>query len=39
VILVVADTTLLRYLVEIDCQHVLPVLFARVLIPAALLGE
>jgi predicted nucleic acid-binding protein len=37
--LVVADTTPLRYLVEIDCQHVLCVLFARVLIPAAVLGE
>jgi predicted nucleic acid-binding protein len=38
-ILVVADTTPLRYLVEMDCQHVLPALFARVLIPAAVLGE
>jgi len=38
-ILVVADTTPLRYLVEINCQHVLPVLFARVLIPAAVLVE
>lgn len=38
-ILVVADTTPLRYLVEIDCQHILPALFERVLIPAAVLGE
>ena len=36
---VVADTSPLNYLVQIDCALVLPHLFGRVLIPAAVLTE
>jgi predicted nucleic acid-binding protein len=34
-LIVVADTTPLRYLVAIGCEHVLPSLYGRVLIPPA----
>ena len=37
--LVVADNSPLRYLRVLDCAHVLPVLFERILIPHAVLGE
>ena len=37
--LVVADISPLRYLVEIDCEHVLPALFTRVAMPQAVLRE
>jgi hypothetical protein len=33
--IVVADTTPLRYLVVIECDHLLPVLYGRVFIPPA----
>lgn len=38
-IVVVADTTPLRYLVEIGYEYVLPRLFERVWIPGAVAGE
>ena len=38
-ILVVADTTPLNYLILIDCEEVLTKLFTRVLIPPAVLRE
>jgi len=38
-ILVVADTTPLNYLILIDCEEVLAKLFTRVLIPPAVLRE
>ena len=38
-ILVVADTTPLRYLVEIGYEHLLPRLFTKVWIPSAVAGE
>jgi len=34
-IVVVADTSPLNYLVEIDCQDLLPALYEHVLVPAA----
>jgi predicted nucleic acid-binding protein len=37
--IVVADTTPLRYLVAIGCEHLLPALFGRVLIPPAVVDE
>src|SRR5882672_3573708 len=37
--IVVADTTPLRYLVVIGCEHLLPALFGRVLIPPAVVDE
>ena len=37
--LVVADNSPVRYLRVLDCTHVLPVLFARLLIPQAVLRE
>jgi predicted nucleic acid-binding protein len=37
--IVVADTTPLRYLVAIDCEHLLPALYGRVLIPPAVAEE
>jgi predicted nucleic acid-binding protein len=36
---VVSDTSPLSYLVEINCGHLLPTLYGRVLIPRALLQE
>ncbi len=38
-ILVVADTSPLNYLVQIDCQELLSTLYQRILIPAAVLEE
>ena len=37
--LVVSDNSPVRYLLVLDCTHVLPVLFGRILIPRAVLGE
>jgi hypothetical protein len=37
--LVVADNSPLRYLRVLDCAHVLPVLFGRILIPQAVMGN
>ena len=37
--IVVADTTPLRYLVVIECEHLLPALYGRVLIPPAVAQE
>jgi predicted nucleic acid-binding protein len=36
---VVSDTSPLSYLVEINCEHLLPALYGRVLIPRAVLQE
>jgi predicted nucleic acid-binding protein len=36
---VVADTTPLRYLVVIQCEHLLPALYGRILIPPAVAQE
>jgi predicted nucleic acid-binding protein len=38
-IVVVADTSPLNYLIQIECQHLLPALFERVLVPAAVVKE
>jgi len=38
-IVVVADTSPLNYLIQIDCQGVLPALFRRVFIPTAVARE
>ena len=38
-IVVVADTSPLNYLIQIDSDHVLPVLYERVLVPSAVVGE
>jgi predicted nucleic acid-binding protein len=38
-ILVVADTSPLNYLIQIDCQELLTTLYQRILIPGAVLGE
>jgi len=37
--IVVADTTPLRYLIEISCEHVLPGLYGEVIIPVAVAEE
>ncbi len=37
--LVVADTSPLRFLVEIGCQELLPALYDRVLVPEAVIEE
>ena len=37
--IVVADTSPLNYLVQIDCQDLLPRLFGRILVPAAVMQE
>jgi len=39
VIVVVADTSPLNYLIRINCDHVLPVLYERVYVPAAVVEE
>jgi predicted nucleic acid-binding protein len=39
VIVVVADTSPLNYLIQINCDHVLPALYERVLVPAAVVEE
>ena len=36
---VVSDTSPLSYLIEIDCEHLLPALYGRVLIPRAVFEE
>jgi predicted nucleic acid-binding protein len=38
-VIVVADTGPLRYLILIDCVHVLPSLYGRVLVPPAVVTE
>jgi len=38
-IVVVADTSPLNYLVQIDCQGLLPALFERVLVPRVVIQE
>ena len=38
-IVVVADTSPLNYLIQIDCDHVLPALYERVLAPSAVVEE
>ena len=38
-IVVVADTSPLNYLVRINCEHVLPALHTRVFVPAVVLDE
>jgi predicted nucleic acid-binding protein len=39
VIVVVADTSPLNYLVQIRCDHVLPALYERVFVPTAVAPE
>jgi predicted nucleic acid-binding protein len=39
VIVVVADTSPLNYLIQINCDHVLPALYERVLVPQAVVEE
>jgi uncharacterized protein len=39
VIVVVADTSPLNYLIQINCEHVLPALYARVFVPRAVVDE
>jgi predicted nucleic acid-binding protein len=38
-IVVVADTSPLNYLVQINCQDLLPALYKRVLVPGAVIQE
>lgn len=38
-IVVVADTSPLNYLIQIDCQELLPALYERVFVPAAVVKE
>jgi predicted nucleic acid-binding protein len=38
-IVVVADTSPLNYLIQIECQHLLPALFERVFVPTAVVKE
>ena len=38
-IVVVADTSPLNYLVQIECHEVLPALFDRIFIPRAVIDE
>jgi predicted nucleic acid-binding protein len=38
-IVVVADTSPLNYLIQIDCHELLPALYGQVLIPAAVFQE
>jgi predicted nucleic acid-binding protein len=39
VIVVVADTSPLNYLIQINCDHVLPALYERVFVPTAVVEE
>jgi len=39
VIAVVADTAPLRYLIQIDCQQLLPILFTQVFVPTSVWQE
>jgi predicted nucleic acid-binding protein len=34
-----ADTSLLNYLLQIGCESVLPALYKRIVVPAAVLAE
>lgn len=38
-IVVVADTSPLNYLIQVNCDHVLPALFERVFVPTAVVEE
>ena len=38
-IVVVADTSPLNHLIQIHCEHLLPALYERVLVPAAVMAE
>ena len=38
-IVVVADTSPLNYLIQINCDHILPTLYERVLVPSAVVEE
>jgi predicted nucleic acid-binding protein len=38
-VIVVADTSPLNYLIEIECDHVLPALYNRLLLPSAVMQE
>lgn len=38
-IVVVADTSPLKYLIQIDCEHILPALYERVFVPATVVEE
>ena len=38
-IVVVADTSPLNYLIQIHCEHILPALYIRVIVPAAVVEE
>lgn len=38
-IVVVADTSPLNYLIQLDCDHVLPTLYERVFVPSAVVEE
>lgn len=38
-IVVVADTSPLNYLIQIDCEHILPALYERVFVPTAVVQE
>lgn len=38
-IVVVADTSPLNYLIQVNCDHVLPALYERVLVPSAVIEE
>ena len=38
-IVVVADTSPLNYLIQINCDHVLPALYERVFVPTAVVEE
>lgn len=37
--IVVADTTPLQYLILIQCEHILPALYGRVVVPPAVIAE
>jgi len=39
VIVVVADTSPLNYLIQINCEHILPALYERVFVPTAVVQE
>jgi uncharacterized protein len=39
VIVVVADTSPLNYLIQVNCDHVLPTLYEQVLVPGAVVQE
>jgi len=39
VIVVVADTSPLNYLIQINCDQVLPALYERVFVPSAVVEE